>query len=297
MGLLVEGRWTDRWYDTEETGGRFVRKDSSFRHRLPEPAEAGRYHLFVSYACPWAHRTLIARALEGLEQAVGVTVVDPIMLENGWTFSQDDPDPVQGARFLYELYQAADPDYTGRVTVPVLWDRATGSIVNNESSEIIRLLDTAFGGELDLYPRALREEIDAVNDLVYPRVNNGVYKAGFATSQEAHEEAVTALFAALDTLEERLSAQRWLVGNRFTEADIRLFTTAIRFDSVYHTHFKCNRNKIAEMPNLWAHTRRIYALPGVAETVNFDHIRRHYYGSHRSLNPRGIIARGPELAL
>jgi putative glutathione S-transferase len=306
MGLLVDGQWRDQWYDTKSTGGRFVRQESAFRAWVTEDggsgfrADAGRYHLYVSYACPWAHRTLIVRALKGLEEAIAVTAVDPLMLENGWSFGDAAPDPVNGKRYLYEVYALAKPDYTGRVTVPVLWDRERRTIVNNESSEIIRMLNAAFDAfarrtSPDLYPADLAAEIDAVNARVYDGVNNGVYKAGFATRQDAYEAAVRTLFETLDWLEERLGRGRWLMGDRFTEADIRLFTTLIRFDAVYYGHFKCNLRHVYEYPNLWGFTRDLYQLPGVAETVRFDHIKRHYYMSHRTINPTQIVPVGPAL--
>lgn len=306
MGLLIDGTWHDRWYDTKSTGGRFVRQDSAFRDAATAkggdfPAEPGRYHLYVSYACPWAHRTLIVRKLKKLDDVISVSAVDPLMLENGWEFSDDQPDPLYGADFLYRLYQRARPDYTGRVTVPVLWDRKTETIVNNESAEIIRMLNSAFDAwgdaSVDLYPEALRKEIDAVNAVVYETVNNGVYRAGFATTQEAYEEAFAALFGTLDELEARLGRQRYLVGERITEADWRLFTTLVRFDAVYVGHFKCNRQRIADYPNLGNYLRELYQAPGIAETVRMDHIKRHYYASHRSINPTGIVPAGPALDL
>jgi putative glutathione S-transferase len=314
MRLLVNGQWQDRWYDTGSTGGRFVRKDAAFRNWVtvdgaPGPsghggfqAEAGRYHLYVSLACPWAHRALIVRALKGLEETINVSVVHWLMLENGWTFADGPgatPDNVNGARLLHQVYTTADPDYTGRVTVPVLWDRKQGTIVSNESSEIIRMLNSAFDGlganPGDFYPAALRNQIDEINALVYDTLNNGVYKSGFATTQSAYEEAVAPLFETLDWLEARLATRRFLAGETFTEADIRLFTTLIRFDAVYVGHFKCNLRRIADYPNLSAYTREIYQLPGVADTVNFEHIKRHYYESHRGINPAGIVPLGPVL--
>lgn len=316
MGLLVDGQWRDAWYDTASSGGRFLRKDASFRNWVtrdgaPGPtgeggfkAEAGRYHLYVSLACPWAHRTLILRSLKGLEGMIDVSVVNWLMLENGWTFDPSPgvvSDPVNHARFMHEIYTAADPTYTGRVTVPVLWDKATGRIVNNESSEIIRMLNSAFDeiGALpgDYYPQALREEIDAINARVYDTVNNGVYKAGFATTQQAYEEALTPLFDTLDWLEERLTHRRWLVGNVLTEADIRLFTTLIRFDAVYVGHFKCNIRRIADYPALSGFVRDLYQRPAIRETVDFTHIKHHYYESHRTINPSGVVPAGPDLDL
>ena len=316
MGLLVDGQWHDVWYETKSTGGRFVRKDAAFRNWITADgsagpsgeggfkAEAGRYHLYASLACPWAHRTLIMRAFKGLEDMISVSAVHWLMLEKGWTF-QDGPgvvaDSVNGARFMHEVYTAADPHYTGRVTVPVLWDKQRGTIVSNESSEIIRMLNTAFDGigatPGDFYPEALRPEIDQVNARIYDTLNNGVYKSGFATAQVAYEEAVFPLFDTLDWLEEKLSQRRWLVGSRMTEADIRLFTTLIRFDAVYVGHFKSNLRRIADYPHLSAHMRDIYQTPGVAGTVNFEHIKKHYYQSHRSINPHGVVPVGPLIDL
>jgi len=312
MGLLVNGKWQDSGYDTASTGGRFVRKNAAFRNWVtadgsPGPtgrggfrAEAGRYHLYVSLACPWAHRVLIMRLLKGLQKMISVSVVHWLMLDNGWTFANGRgtvPDTVNGASLLHQVYTAADPDYTGRVTVPVLWDKQEKTIVNNESSEIIRMLNSAFDGlgaaPGDYYPQALRQQIDEINGLVYSTLNIGVYKAGFATTQSAYEEAVTPLFGTLEWLEERLSTQRFLIGDTFTEADIRLWATLIRFDAVYFGHFKCNLRRIVDYPNLSAYTRDIYQLAGVAETVNFDHIKRNYYESHRGVNPTGIVPLGP----
>jgi putative glutathione S-transferase len=313
VGLLVEGRWQDDWYDTESTGGRFVRQQSAFRDWVradgstPFAPEAGRYHLYVSLACPWAHRTLIVRKLEGLEKIISLSVVDPHMGEGGWKFTGPDvtpgatTDPIHGARFLHQVYTAADPGYTGRVTVPVLWDRKTGTIVNNESSELIRMFDSEFDAlgdaSVDLYPEPLRDEIDAVNEFVYPNVNNGVYRCGFATTQEAYEEAFGQLFFALGALDERLSKNRYLVGDRITEADWRLFTTLVRFDAVYVGHFKCNGRRIADHPHLSGYLRELYQVPGVASTVDFTHIKRHYYESHRQINPTGVVPVGPWLDL
>ncbi len=305
MGLLIEGRWHDQWYDTKNSGGAFVRPETQFRQWVkadgstPFGPEAGRYHLFVSLACPWAHRTLIVRALKGLEDVIGVTVVDPLMREEGWTFPE--PDPITGSTRLYEVYAKAKPDYTGRVTVPVLWDKRTGTIVNNESAEILRMLNRefdAFGDpSVDLYPADLAEEIDRLNAFVYDRINNGVYKAGFATSQDKYEQAFDALFAALDELDGRLATQRYLLGERRTEADWRLFTTLVRFDAVYVGHFKCNLRRIADYPNLSGYLRDLYQVPDVAATVNFTHIKRHYYASHTMINPTGIVPKGPALDL
>jgi len=307
MGLLVDGQWQDRWYDTSASGGRFVREDARFRNWIGAPdspytAESGRYHLYVSLACPWAHRTLIVRTLKGLEAHIGVSVVSPIMLGNGWTFDRDEGssgDALHGSRFMHEVYTRARPDYSGRVTVPVLWDRRTHSIVSNESSDIIRMLGSAFdgltGNHLDLYPTALRGDIDAWNERVYPAINNGVYRAGFATTQAAYEEAFDALFAELDHVDAHLRGRRYLCGRRFTEADIRLFTTLIRFDAVYHGHFKCNRQRIEDFPALRGYVRDLYQLPGVAETVDFGHIKTHYYASHGTINPTRIVPAGPSI--
>ncbi len=308
MGLLVDGEWKDQWYDTGKTGGRFVRKTPQFRNRVSADgssgfrAESGRYHLYVSYACPWAHRTLIYRSLKGLEKHISVSVVNPIMLENGWTFAPAPgvvPDPILGAEFLHQIYTAADPHYTGRVTVPILWDRETATIVNNESSEIIRFFDSEFndaGASGPVYcPPELLSEIDDLNAFVYKSVNNGVYKSGFATTQEAYEEPVNALFAALDQLELRLHGNRYLLGEQLTEADWRLFTTLLRFDPVYVGHFKCNIRRLVDYPNLWGYTRELYQYPGVAETVHMDHIKDHYYRSHPTINPTGVVPAGPHI--
>ena len=312
MGLLVDGVWHDEWYDTKSTGGRFMRQDSAFRNWVtpdgsPGPtgqggfkAERGRYHLYVSLACPWAHRTLIVRKLKGLEDAIGLSVVHWLMLEKGWTFAAGPgvvPDPNLGAHYLYEVYAAARPDYTGRVTVPILWDKETRTIVNNESAEIIRMLNSAFDGvgaaPGDLYPENLRPEIDALNARIYDRVNNGVYKAGFATRQDAYEEAVRPLFETLDEIDERLTTRRYLCGEHITEADWRLFTTLVRFDAVYVGHFKCNLRRIADYANLSGYLRDLYQQPGIAATVNMQHIKGHYYESHRTINPTGIVPAGP----
>ena len=306
MGLLFNGEWHDQWYDTKTHNGKFVRHESQFRNWITTdgssdfPAEAGRYHLYVSLACPWAHRTLIMRALKGLESIITVDIVDPLMLENGWIFGPGS-DSQQGADYLYQLYRHSQPDYTGRVTVPVLWDKQQQCIVNNESSDIIRLFNTAFnnagakGG--DYYPLVLRREIDELNSWVYDTVNNGVYKAGFATTQTAYDIAVTALFTSLDSLEKRLTNQRYLLGNALTEADIRLFTTLIRFDPVYVSHFKCDHKRIADYPALSGYLRDIYQQEGIAATVNLDHIKHHYFCSHSLINPTGIIPTGPDFDL
>lgn len=310
MGLLVDGVWKDQWYDTKSSGGRYVRKESAFRNWVradgstrfaPEP---GRYHLYVSLACPWAHRTLIFRKLKRLEDAISLSVVDPYMQEHGWVFS-DAPgaiaDSVLGTKYLHEVYTRADGDYTGRVTVPVLWDRKHETIVNNESSEILRMFNSEFDSiandGLDYYPEALRPEIDEINDYVYPRLNNGVYRCGFATSQEAYDEAFEELFEALDTLDDRLSRQRYLVGDQITEADWRAFTTLVRFDAVYVGHFKCNLRRVADYAHLSGYLRDLYQQPGIAETVDFFHIKHHYYGSHASINPTGVVPNGPALDL
>ena len=308
MGLLVDGEWHDQWYDTKSTGGRFVRTSAQFRDRVTADAssgfqaESGRYHLYVSYACPWAHRTLIYRKLKGLENHISVSVVNPLMLEHGWTFEPADgvvPDPIHGAKYLHQVYTAARSDYSGRVTVPVLWDKETGTIVNNESSEIIRMFDREFDEVGASGPRfcppELESDIDDVNAFVDDTINNGVYKSVFDTTQEAYEEAVTALFAALDEMELRLQDSRYLVGAAVTEADWRLFTTLLRFDPVYVGHFKCNIRRIVDYPNLWAYTRELYQVPGVADTVHMDHIKDHYYRSHPTINPSGVVPAGPEI--
>ena len=317
MGLLIDGKWQLQNRDATkeaENGGRFERSASAFRNWVtpdgrPGPtghdgfaAATGRYHLYVSLACPWAHRTLIMRALKGLEQIVPVSVTHWLMGEQGWTFAQGEgviPDPLFNSRYVHELYSRADPGYSGRASVPVLWDKHTQTIVNNESSEIIRMCNSAFDAvgarPGDYYPKERREEIDALNERIYDDVNNGVYKAGFASTQLAYEEAVTPLFDTLDWLEERLRQSRFLIGESLSEADIRLFTTLVRFDAVYNGHFKCNVRRIVDYPNLWAYTRDIYQLPGIAPTVNFLHIKRHYYTSHRHINPTGIVPVGPAL--
>ncbi len=317
MGLLVEGKWQDKWYDTESTGGKFVRSEAVFRNWVTADgaagptgeggfrAEPGRYHLYVSLACPWAHRTLIFRALKGLQDAISVSVVHPDMLENGWEFRPCEAgdfeagDPLFGSEYMHQVYTRALADYTGRVTVPVLWDRERNSIVSNESADIIRMLNSAFdafaSSGTDYYPADLRAEIDAVNARVYDNVNNGVYRCGFATTQEAYEEAFGALFAALDWLDARLARHPFLAGDRLTEADWRLFTTLLRFDPVYVGHFKTNLRRIRDYPQLSNYTRQLYQVPGVAATVNIDHIKRHYYYSHRMINPTGVVPSGPEL--
>jgi putative glutathione S-transferase len=306
MGMLVNGAWSDRWYDTKKTGGKFVRSTAAFRNRVTADgssgfeAESGRYHLYVSLACPWAHRTLIYRKLKGLTDHITVSVVNPLMLSEGWTFEPGEgvvPDPINGFSRLHQVYTAADSEYTGRVTVPILWDRETATIVNNESSEIIRMFDHEFdavgGGGPVFCPPDLEEDIDSINAFVYSRINNGVYKAGFATTQKAYEEAVVALFDALDTIEERLGKHRYLIGDTITEADWRLFTTLLRFDPVYVGHFKCNLRRIVDYPNLWGYTRDLYQVPGVSETVDMGHIKDHYYRSHDMINPTGVVPAGP----
>lgn len=313
MGQLIDGVWHDNWYDTESTGGRFKRSESVFRNWVTADgnagphgkggfrAEADRYHLYVSLACPWAHRTLIMRQLKGLEAMISISVVHPLMLENGWSFDEDFPDVTGDSlyqnEYLYQLYLHADPTYTGRVTVPVLWDKHQHTIVSNESADIIRMFNSAFDGvgarAGDYYPAELREEIDELNGWIYDTVNNGVYKSGFATSQPAYDEAVTALFSSLDRLEQILGQRRYLTGDRLTEADLRLWTTLVRFDPVYVTHFKCDRHRIGEYLNLNGFLREIYQLPGIAETVNLPHIRHHYYRSHKTINPSGVISVGP----
>ena len=314
MGLLVDGQWQDKWYDTEASGGRFVREDAGFRNWVTADgsagptgvggfkAEANRYHLYVSLACPWAHRTTIYRKLKGLEDMISLSVVHPFMGDKGWTFAEGAgviADPIVNASYLYEVYVAAKPDYTGRVTVPILWDKKTNTIVSNESSEIIRMLNSAFdevgATDVSFLPSELLAEIDTINEFVYSAVNNGVYKAGFATTEAAYTEAVVTLFDALDTLEARLADQRYLLGDTITEADWRLFTTLVRFDAVYVGHFKCNIRRIVDYPNLWGYLRDLYQVPGIAETVSIEHIKAHYYTSHANINPTRIIPVGPLL--
>jgi putative glutathione S-transferase len=306
MGLLQKGQWVDQWYDTNNSGGEFRRQDSRFRSWLTpngeagpngEPgfkAEKGRYHLYVSLACPWAHRTLIFRQLKQLQDYIDVTVVEPLMLENGWEMS----DPLYDLDFVYQLYLKADASYEGRVTVPVLWDKQTQTIVSNESSEIIRMFNTAFnqltGSTADYYPEALHETIHALNERIYDTINNGVYRAGFATTQAAYEQAFHALFDSLDWVEGLLTQRRYLAGDQLTEADWRLFTTLIRFDAVYFGHFKTNRQLLADYPAISGYVRELYQVPGVADTVSFEHIKTHYYASHRTINPTGVIPVGPQ---
>ncbi|WP_440897067.1 glutathione S-transferase family protein [Amphibacillus sp. Q70] len=314
MGLLVEGKWYEKTDDVKESDGRFIRQDSQFRSWVTKDGSAGptgeagfkaepnRYHLYISHACPWANRTMIMRKLKGLEEMISVSVVNPIRDGRGWTFESGEgviPDPILDADYLYQVYVHADPNYSGRVSVPVLYDLKQGKIVNNESAEILRMFNSAFdevGAKAgDYYPEDLRAEIDAINEKVYDNVNNGVYKAGFATKQEVYQEEVTKLFKVLDELEERLETNRYLVGQQITEADWRLFVTLIRFDSVYHGHFKCNLKRIVDYKNLWRYTRELYNYPGIKETIHFDHIKNHYYGSHKNINPTGIVPEGPEL--
>ncbi len=315
MGLLVDGKWQDKWYDTKSSGGKFERAAAQFRNWVTADgsagpsgeggfkAESGRYHLYVSLACPWAHRALIFRQLKGLEDHIGVSVVHPEMLGEGWTFDADFPgatgDTLFGLPYARDIYTHADPKFTGRVTVPILWDKERETIVSNESAEIIRMLNSAFdeitGNSNDYYPTELHDRIEEVNARVYDTLNNGVYKAGFATTQEAYDAAVHPLFDTLDWIEDTLSENRYLAGDKMTEADWRLFTTLVRFDKVYHLHFKCNRKRIIDYPNLWAYTRELYQVPGVAETVNFDHIVRHYHYSHDTINPNRIIPINPVL--
>jgi putative glutathione S-transferase len=314
MGFFLDGVWHDKWHDTGNTKGRFQREATRFHNYITAdgtpgptgdggfPAEPGRYHLYVSLACPWAHRTLIFRKLKKLEDLISVSIVSPMMFERGWTFNRDEGstgDHLHGAETLGGIYLKANPKYSGRVTVPVLWDKKRGTIVNNESSEIIRMFNSAFDGmtgdAADFYPQVLRAEIDAINTRVYDTVNNGVYRCGFATTQEAYEEAFAQLFETLDFLEDRLSTQRYLCGAAVSEADWRLFPTLIRFDAVYVGHFKCNLRRIDDYPNLSNYTRELYQWPGVADTVDIGQYKRHYYGSHRSINPTGIVPAGPAL--
>lgn len=290
MGELVRGVWWERAYDTDEEGG-FKRQQSTFREKDPEFAP-GRYHLYVSLACPWAHRALIFRVLKRLEDSIGLTITDPYMGINGWWFPE--PEPLYGYRYLHQIYTAARSDFSGRVTVPVLWDKERRTIVNNESSEVIRIFNR-WGQGPDLAPEELLPEIDRINEYVYDRVNNGVYRAGFATRQSAYDAAYEKLFDALDHLEERLGQQRYLCGDRLTEADWRLFTTLFRFDAVYYGHFKCNRQRISDYPNLSSYLRELYQVPGVSEVCSLDHVKRHYYGSHKQINPSGIVPSGPAL--
>ncbi|GAB5452179.1 MAG: glutathione S-transferase C-terminal domain-containing protein [Halioglobus sp.] len=314
MGLLVDGKWHDKWYDTESSDGKFVREDAQFRHWVTpdgaagpsgDPgfkADTGRYHLYVSLACPWAHRTLIMRTLKGLDEHISVSVVSPIMLDNGWTFEEtsgSSGDHLAKRDYHHQVYTDAVSDYSGRVTVPVLWDRQQNTIVSNESADIIRMLNSAFdamtGNHTDYYPDEAKKHIDGWNDRIYPSINNGVYRAGFATSQSAYEEAYRELFAELDAIDAHLADHRYLVGDTLSEADIRLFTTLIRFDAVYHGHFKCNRQRLEDFAHLPGYVRDVYQLPGIAATVDFDHIKRHYYSSHGTINPTRIVPTGPQI--
>ena len=315
MGLLVGGVWHDQWYDTKASGGAFVRSTAKFRNWITAdgsagltgeggfPAELGRYHLYVSHACPWAHRALIFRALKGLNDHITVSVVHPDMLSDGWTFETDEHgatgDTLYGLPFARDIYIKADSTISGRVTVPILWDKQRDTIVSNESSEIIRMFNSAFdaltGNTDDFWAKEMRERIEKVNARIYDTINNGVYKSGFATTQAAYDAAVGPLFDSLEWVEQRLSKNRYLMGDTLTEADWRLFTTLVRFDPVYHLHFKCNRKRIVDYPNLWAYTRELYQVPGVAETVNFEHIVRHYHYSHETINPNRIIPTNPVL--
>lgn len=314
MGLLVDGQWQDQWYDTKSTGGKFQREAAQLRNWVtadgqPGPtgeggfaAESGRYHLYVSLACPWAHRTLIFRKLKQLQDHIDVSVVSPDMLDKGWSFNQGEGssgDAVNRAQFLHQIYTTHNPTYSGRVTVPILWDKTRKAIVSNESADIIRMFNSAFdkltGNRDDYWPETLRDPIESINDLVYNNINNGVYRCGFATTQEAYAEAYEDLFAALDQVEQRLGESRYLVGGQVTEADWRLFTTLIRFDSVYHGHFKCNRQRLEDFPNLSNYVRELYQWPGVAETVDFYHIKRHYYFSHTMINPSQVVPVGPDI--
>lgn len=315
MGLLVDGVWHDTWYDTESSGGKFERKQAKFRNWITADGQAGpsgsggftpdsgRYHLYVSFACPWAHRTLIFRRLKGLEDHIGISVVHPDMLKDGWTFETDDHgatgDTLYGLRFARDIYTKADPKFSGRVTVPILWDKERQTIVSNESSEIIRMLNSAFdgltGNSDDYWPADLRAAIEPINDRIYDTLNNGVYKSGFATTQAAYDEAVVPLFETMDWLDMHLKSNRYLMGDVLTEADWRLFTTLVRFDPVYHLHFKCNKKRVIDYPHLWAYTRELFQVPGVAQTVNFDHIVRHYHYSHETINPHRIIPINPDL--
>jgi putative glutathione S-transferase len=312
--MLIDGQWHDVWYDTDSNGGAFKRESAQFRHWITADGEteagdeggftatSGRYHLYVSLACPWAHRTLIMRALKDLSAHIDVSVVSPLMRDQGWTYDRaqgSTGDHLHNLDYHHQLYTAAAPDYSGRVTVPVLWDTQRNTIVSNESADIIRMFNSAFdaltGNREDFYPASLRRQIDAWNDRIYPAINNGVYRAGFATSQQAYENAYYALFEELDAIDAHLGSHRYLVGDQITEADIRLFTTLIRFDAVYHGHFKCNRQRLEDFQHLPGYVRDIYQMPGVAETVNFEHIKEHYYASHDTINPSAVVPLGPDL--
>lgn len=314
MGMLINGQLANSWLDKEIDEGDFKRMESTFRHWVTADgsagptgeagfqAEPGRYHLYISHACPWAHRTVIFRKLKKLEDVIGISVVEADMLEHGWTFDQDSDefcDHINGYRYMYEVYQLADSNFTGQITVPVLWDKQRKTIVNNESSEIIRMLNTAFNAytdvKTDYYPQVLQQEINAINEMIYENVNNGVYRCGFATTQKAYEHAFDRLFNTLDELEQRLSTQRYLVGDQITEADWRLFTTLVRFDAVYVGHFKCNKKRISDYQNLSNYLRELYQVPGIADTIDLQYTKRHYYYSHTSINPTQIIPKGPDL--
>ncbi len=315
MGKLVDGNWTTQWYDTKSSGGKFVRQDSQFRNWItpdgaPGPSghggftpDSGRYHLYISNACPWAHRTMIFRNLKDLQNHISVSTVHPDMFDDGWSFQPDDNgatgDTLHGLKFLYEIYQKSEPEVTTRVTVPILWDKKTNKIVSNESSEIIRMFNSAFntltGNKADFWPEEMRAEIKDINTPIYSNVNNGVYKSGFATTQGAYDIAVRALFEHMDVLEAQLASTRYLLGDQITEADWRLFTTLVRFDLVYHQHFKCNHKRLIDYPNLWGFTRELFQWPGVMETVNFDHIVGHYHRSHESINPHRIVPINPTI--
>ena len=308
MGLLIKGKWKNKWYDTRSTGGRFVRKESQFRNWVTIDGSSGykaephRYHLYISLACPWAHRTTIFLKLKDLEEIISVSIVDPVMGDNGWEFTNSSdtiPDTLYGKKFLYQIYTKAKPDCSGRVTTPVLWDKKNETIVNNESSEIIRMFNSEFNeitkNSMNYYPKELQDKINQLNSIIYENVNNGVYKCGFATTQDAYDESFFKLFDTLEYLENILEGNRYLTGSMITEADWRLFTTLIRFDIVYYNHFKCNLKRIEDFENLRNYLRDLYRFPGIKETVNFEHIKTHYYVSHKTINPSGIIPNGPEI--
>ena len=308
MGLLVNGEWKDQWYDTSKTGGKFVRSKSQFENQIINDEnvefkpESNRYHLYISHACPWAHRALIFRKLKKLEEHISISVVHPLMLDKGWTFQEGEgviPDSILGSKYMHQIYTTAQKDYTGRVTVPVLWDKKKKTIVNNESSQIIRIFNSAFNSltknEDDYYPEKIRDQIDEINNDVYHNINNGVYKTGFATTKEAYEETFDALFKSLDNIERILTLTNFLVGNNITEADWRLFTTLIRFDAVYFGHFKCNKKRISDYPKIYKYLQNLFNIKGIKETIFMDHIKTHYYASHTMINPTGIVPKGPDL--
>ncbi len=308
MGLLVNGEWKDQWYDTSKTGGKFVRSKSQFENQIIDDEnaefkpESNRYHLYISHACPWAHRALIFRKLKKLEEHISISVVHPLMLDKGWTFQEGVdviPDNVLGSNYMHQIYTTAQKNYTGRVTVPVLWDKKKNTIVNNESSQIIRIFNSAFNNltknEDDYYPEKLRDQIDDINNDVYHNINNGVYKTGFATTKEAYEENFDALFKSLDNIERILTLTNFLVGNNITEADWRLFTTLIRFDAVYFGHFKCNKKRISDYPKIYKYLQNLFNIQGIKKTIFMDHIKTHYYASHTMINPTGIVPKGPDL--